>query len=390
VSVTPLAARSPAAVRDALVRRGIDTAHAEAASRGLAPVALVLEGLCADARGAVAAAAARLGIEAWSGADWILLAGSAARLGRMTRPGRGPLPAEIREELRRFLAGVMAPPAQWATARGGIPLDRPLVVAILNVTPDSFSDGGRYLDPDAALCHAAALLEGGADMLDIGAESTRPGRPAPVSAEEEWRRLEPVLEELVRRFPHVPLSVDTVKGETARRGLEAGAWAINDVSALRLDPAVADACAAHGAGLVLMHSRGTVEDMASYDRARYHDVVAEMVAELRAAVDCATAREVPPERLVLDPGLGFSKTPEQSWEALRGLPALAALGFPVMVGPSRKRFLGVVAGSEPAARDRATAAACVAAYFLGASLFRVHDAGLAREALDVARAAGGA
>lgn len=276
--------------------------------------------------------------------------------------------------------------AGWPMARGTLPLDRPIVVGILNVTPDSFSDGGRWLDPGHALAHAEALVAEGADMLDVGAESTRPGQPPPVPPDEEWRRLRPVLAGLAQRLPQVPLSVDTVKAETARRALEAGVWAVNDVSGLRLDPGIADACAATGAGLILMHSRGTVRTMASDEHAVYQSVTAEVVAELRAAIARALAAGVAEERIVLDPGLGFAKRPEHSYRILHDLPALLTLGRPVMVGPSRKRFLGVATGRDVHARDVATAAACLTAYELGARLFRVHAPGPVRDALAVADA----
>jgi dihydropteroate synthase len=277
--------------------------------------------------------------------------------------------------------------AAWEMRRGALSLERPVVVGIVNVTPDSFSDGGRHLEPDRALAHAEALMADGAAMLDLGAESTRP-HTTPVSEAEEWRRLEPVLTGVVLRFPELPVSVDTVKATTARRALDAGAWAINDVSALRLDAGVADACAEHGAGLVLMHSRGDVPTMATYQHATYQDVTAEVSRELRAAVTLAEQRGVPRGRLVLDPGLGFSKTPEQSYRALGGLPALACLGLPVMIGPSRKRFLGAATGRDVAERDVATAAACVVGWLLGARLFRVHAVAPARDALAVAYASG--
>lgn len=268
-------------------------------------------------------------------------------------------------------------------ARGALSLERPVIVGILNVTPDSFSDGGRFLDPERALAHAVALVEQGAHMLDVGAESTRPGRPEAVPAAEEWRRLGPVLERLAAQLPEVPVSVDTVKGEVALRALDAGAWAINDVSGLRLDPGIAQACAAAGAGLILMHSRGSVRTMATYDDAVYDDVTQEVVTELRAALERAQALGMPRERVVLDPGLGFAKRPEQTYEVLRHLPALVGLGRPVMVGPSRKRFLGTVTGRSVAERDVATAAACLAAYELGARLFRVHAVAAVRDALAV-------
>jgi dihydropteroate synthase len=274
----------------------------------------------------------------------------------------------------------------WKTARGLIPLDWPVIAGILNITPDSFSDGGRFLEPAAALRHAEEMIGQGADLLDLGAESTRPGRPEPVSAAEEWRRLEPVLRELVRAFPDTPLSVDTVKSETARRALDAGAWVVNDVSGLRADEQIAAVCAAAGAGLILMHSRGTVSDMATYDHATYQDVPGEVTAELGASLALAERHGVARKAIVLDPGLGFSKRPEHNYAALRGLGQLAALGPPVMIGPSRKRFLAAATDAPVAQRDPATAAACVAGYFLGAGLFRVHNVGLAREALTIAHA----
>ena len=274
----------------------------------------------------------------------------------------------------------------WKTARGIIPLDWPVIAGILNITPDSFSDGGRYLEPAAALRHAEVMVGDGADLIDLGAESTRPGRPEPVSAAEEWRRLEPVLRELVRAFPDTPLSVDTVKSETARRALDAGAWVVNDVSGLRADEKLAAVCAAAGAGLILMHSRGSVTDMATYDHATYQDVPQEIAAELSASVAVAERHGVARETMVLDPGLGFSKRPEHNYSALRGLDRLAGLGFPVMIGPSRKRFLAAATDAPVEQRDPATAAACVAGYFLGAGLFRVHNVGLAREALTIAHA----
>jgi dihydropteroate synthase len=269
--------------------------------------------------------------------------------------------------------------------RGRLALDRPQVVGILNVTPDSFSDGGRFAEPAVALEHAERMAAAGMGMVDVGAESTRPGA-ARVPADEEWRRLAPVLDGLARRLPSLPISVDTTRADVARRALEAGAWAINDVSALRLDPALAEVCARFDAGLVLMHSRGSTTDMATYTWATYDNVPATVAEELSHAVDRAVAGGVPRERLVVDPGLGFAKTPEQSLAVLRDLGALVELGLPVMIGPSRKRFLGTITGRGVAQRDAATAAACALGYLLGASLFRVHAVEPAKDALAVAHA----
>jgi dihydropteroate synthase len=275
----------------------------------------------------------------------------------------------------------------WRTARTDIPLGRPLLVGILNVTPDSFWDGGRHADVEAAVRHAAALLEHGADILDIGGESTRPGARA-VSAAEEIERVVPVLDAVLRRWPDVPLSVDTVKGDVARAALDAGAAIVNDVSGLRLDGALADAVAAHGAGLILMHSRGTVESMARYELAEYGaDPVGAVRRELGEAVARARSAGVADDAIVLDPGLGFAKRTEHSLAVLAGLPRIADLGFPVLVGPSRKRFIGDVAGGLDAAeRLEGTVAACVLAFMNGALLFRVHDVAPVRRALLLAEA----
>ena len=275
----------------------------------------------------------------------------------------------------------------WRTARGPVALDRPVVMGVLNVTPDSFWDGGRHAGLDAALRQAERLVAEGADILDIGGESTRPGAE-PVPAAEERARVVPVMEAVVREWPELPVSVDTVKAEVARAGLDAGAAIINDVSALRLDPALAGVCAGAGAGVVLMHSRGAVDTMASYDTAGYGpDPVAEMVAELEAALDRAAAAGIADAAVVVDPGLGFSKRTAESVAAIRSLDRFLALGRPVLLGPSRKRFVGELAGGVPA-EDRlpGTLAACVVGLAAGARLFRVHDVGPARQALDVAEA----
>jgi dihydropteroate synthase len=270
----------------------------------------------------------------------------------------------------------------WRTARRSLPLDASLVVGILNVTPDSFSDGGRHLDPDAAVRAGAGMREAGADLLDVGGESTRPGASAPDEAE-ELRRVMPVIERLARDVG-LPISIDTRRSGVARRALDAGAEIVNDVSGFAHDPAMAAAVVATGAGVVLMHLRGEPGTMDAL--ARYDDVATQVAAELSERRDCALAAGVPPEAIVLDPGLGFAKNVEHNLSLLNHLDAIVALGHPVMVGPSRKRFLGVVTGRGVDARDAATAAACVAARLRGAVLFRVHDVASAREALTLADA----
>lgn len=273
----------------------------------------------------------------------------------------------------------------WRTARGWVDLGRPVVVGILNVTPDSFWDGGRYAGLDAALAAAEGMLGAGADAIDLGGESTRPGARA-VAASEEMARILPVLRELVRRWPTVPITIDTVKAEVARAALEEGAAGINDVSGLRLDPAMAEVVAGAGAGLVIMHSRGPVERMARYEMAQYGpDPVGDVVAELAAARDRALEAGVHRDAIVLDPGLGFSKRTEHSVAMLAHLDRIITLGHPVLIGPSRKRFIGELGGGLPVdQRLEGTIAACVFGLLRGARLFRVHDVGAIRRALDVA------
>jgi dihydropteroate synthase len=275
----------------------------------------------------------------------------------------------------------------WLTARGTLALDRPLIAAILNVTPDSFHDGGRHATMAAAVAHAERLLADGADILDVGGESTRPGA-SPVDAAAERARVVPVVDAIVRRFPDVPISIDTVKAEVARAALDAGATIINDVSGLRIDPAMGAVVAAAGAGIVLMHSRGTIATMASYTLAQYgEDVVGTIAAELGAAAERALDDGVPHAAIVLDPGLGFSKRTEHSIAVLAHLDRIIGLGWPVLVGPSRKRFVGDVAGGLPAEeRLEGTLAACVASLLAGARIFRVHDVVATRRAIAVAEA----
>jgi len=277
--------------------------------------------------------------------------------------------------------------AVWMTARGGLSLSRPVIMGIVNVTPDSFWDGGRHAGVAAALAHAERLVAEGATVLDVGGESTRPGAQ-PVSAEEEIRRVVPVVRALAAHLPDVPVSVDTVKGEVARAVLAEGAAIINDVSGLRLDPDLGEAVAAAGAGLVLMHSRGTVAEMASYAVATYEgDVVEAVRAELVEGLERARRAGIADAAVVLDPGLGFAKRTEHSVAVLAHLDRLLELGRPVLVGPSRKRFIGQLSGGLPAEeRLEGTLAACVVALLAGARIFRVHDVRSVHRALDVAEA----
>ena len=281
-----------------------------------------------------------------------------------------------------------AVPLAWRTAAGVVRLDRPVIAGILNVTPDSFWDGGRHAGVDAAVRHAAALVEDGADLIDIGGESTRPGA-ARVDDSEEIGRVIPVVEAVHARWPAVPLSVDTVKSSVAQASLDAGAAVINDVSGLRLDAALGRVIARAGAGAILMHSRGDVDRMARYELADYGaDAVADIRAELSDAVGRAHAAGIPDDAIVIDPGLGFAKRTEHSLELLAGLDRITSLGQPVLVGPSRKRFISEAARAALPVDQRleGTLAACVIALLHGATLFRVHDVAPARRALDFAHA----
>ncbi|HEV8447750.1 MAG TPA: dihydropteroate synthase [Gemmatimonadaceae bacterium] len=279
-----------------------------------------------------------------------------------------------------------APGNAWHHATGVLALDRPRIFGIVNVTPDSFSDGGRFVTLDEARRHADRLIAEGADVIDVGGESTRPQGAKTVDGDEEQRRVVPVIEAVRRDHPSMPISIDTTKAAVAYASLEAGASVVNDVSALRLDDAMARVCAAAGAGVVLMHSRGDVATMATYAHATYgDDPVGEVIAELRAAADVALNAGVAADRIVLDPGVGFSKKSETSIAALSELPRLVALGYPVLVGASRKRFIGEITGvAEPSERVAGTVGANVAALLRGARVFRVHDVKPSRDALDVA------
>jgi dihydropteroate synthase len=258
---------------------------------------------------------------------------------------------------------------------------RTLVMAIVNVTPDSFADGGARLDPDVAVRDAIAMAAQGADIIDIGGESTRPGAP-PLSADDELRRVLPVLEGLRGRID-VPISIDTYKSVVAERALDLGAVIVNDISALTYDPAIAEVIARRRAVVVLMHNRGRSADM--YARAVYSDVPTEVAAELADRARGAEAAGVMRNRIIIDPGFGFAKRAEHTLAMLAGLRTLATLGYPILVGPSRKSFLKAAVGDVPATeRLWATAAAVTASVLFGAHIVRVHDVA---EMVQVVRAA---
>lgn len=258
----------------------------------------------------------------------------------------------------------------------------PFLMGIVNATPDSFSDGGRFLDPEAAVAQALRLAAEGADLVDLGGESTRPGAP-PVPADEELRRVVPVIERLRARGFALPISVDTTKGAVARAALAAGADLVNDVSGLA-DPDLARVVAAARVPAVLMHTRGTPAEMQS--RAVYADVVAEVAAELRAVLDRAVAAGVDPASVILDPGVGFAKTAEHNVALLARVGELRALGRPLLVGPSRKSFIGKLTGAPVEDRVPGTLAAVTACVLAGVELLRVHDVAACRQAALVAAA----
>jgi len=260
----------------------------------------------------------------------------------------------------------------------------PVVVGILNVTPDSFSDGGDFLDPEAAAEHAAAMLDEGAGILDLGGESTRPGSDR-VSQEEEIRRVVPVIQRILAARPEAVISVDTYRADTATAALEAGARLINDVTALRGDPSMTSVVKEAACPVILMHMQGEPKTM--QDEPHYEDVVREVRDFLARRAELAISAGVRQENVILDPGIGFGKNLEHNLTLLRNLDAVVDLGFPVLIGASRKRFIGEITGVR-VARERffGTLATTVLAYERGVTYFRVHDVRANREALAVAEA----
>jgi dihydropteroate synthase len=258
---------------------------------------------------------------------------------------------------------------------------KPILMGIVNVTPDSFSDGGRFLDHEAAIGHGLRLLDDSADWLDVGGESTRPGAE-PVPLDEELRRVVPVIEGLRRRSA-APISIDTYKPETARAALAAGATVINDVTGFR-DPAMIELAVNSSAALVVMHMRGTPKTM--MEQAVYEDVIGELLGYFEERLDTLTKSGVDLERIILDPGIGFAKRRHQSLEIIRRIDRLVALGRPVLLGASRKSVIGEITGRREADRLAGTIATILAAWDRGVSMFRVHDVGAMRDALAVQRA----
>lgn len=254
--------------------------------------------------------------------------------------------------------------------------DSPLFMGIVNVTPDSFSDGGRFLQFDAAVQHALSLVAEGADLLDVGGESTRPGSD-PVPLDEELARVVPVVARLANATS-IPISVDTCKAEVARQALLAGARIVNDISGLRFDPEIVKVCRELGAGVVCMHIQGTPRTM--QDNPTYGNVVEEVLRYFAERLDALTTAGLPAESIVLDPGIGFGKTAEHNLELLAGIPRLRELGRPVLIGHSRKRFVKRVLGRPVDERLYGTIGISIAAAARGASVLRVHDVAASRDA----------
>jgi dihydropteroate synthase len=385
LKVTALAAHTPEAVRAALAARGWEAQPAWFAAIGIQPLVVLIEAITEDEREALVHWGAKAGTDVLTGEGWALVAGATSRLAPLARYDRAPPAlARLAPVLGRVLATRADPSRRWAIRGAELSLDQPAIIGIINVTPDSFSDGGQFATADAAVAHAERLRADGCQLLDVGGESTRPGAE-PVSAKDEIARVVPVIRELVRRGLG-PVAVDTRKAEVARAALDAGAAVINDVSGFTFDPALAGVAADAEAGVILMHMRGTPATMDSLAEYRGGHVAPEVAAELGALAERVESAGVARERIVVDPGFGFAKTAAHNFRLLDELATIVALGYPVAVGLSRKRFLGAVTGRPVEDRDRATAVVAALAWERGARLFRVHDVALTREALTLASA----
>ncbi|PLX83613.1 MAG: dihydropteroate synthase [Desulfuromonas sp.] len=315
----------------------------------------------------------------------VILIGSLKTLRQLCRrlPSQPFGLAELAADIGRLLQRLDHPPLHLEGRSCRLSLQRPLVMGILNVTPDSFSDGGCFASPERALQRARQMVEEGADIIDVGGESTRPGAP-PVALDEELDRVVPIVKAL-RRDLDVPVSVDTTKAVVAREAVAAGAEFVNDVSGLRFDPEMAETVARGGAGLFLMHTRGRPEQMQS--DTRYGDLLGEICDYLEHSLKLAREAGVSESKIALDPGIGFGKDLEGNLEILRRLGELRALGRPILLGTSRKSFVGTVLGrKEPGDRLSGTLATVALGVAQGARIFRVHDVGPAREAALMASA----
>ncbi len=390
----PLDLRDPGRAECELARVGADPAGVAKMRDKAGFVALRVDGLKAPAANILKQEMLSVGGDAAVGRGVIncsvertdaVILGTRKQVRALVRKLR-PQPFGLRvlaEQLAGFLQA--QPPGVFRWHGGQLDLSsRPLVMAALNVTPDSFSDGGDYFDRSAALDRALQMVDEGADLLDVGGESSRPGA-APVDEAEELRRVLPVVEHLASRVG-VPVSVDTYKAGVARRAVDAGASIINDISGLRMDPAMAATVAAAGCAVVVMHMRGTPRTMQT--DTGYDDLVGEVYAGLAGSLAVAEAAGVPRDRVWVDPGIGFGKSARGNLVLLQRLSEFAGLGCPVLVGASRKSFIGKTLGiDDPKDRVEGSLAAAVVAVWNGARVVRVHDVKATRRAVDLAWAA---
>jgi dihydropteroate synthase len=298
----------------------------------------------------------------------------------------------LAEPLREWLSPQQDPVASWYIPKPNQPGEqwllpfrahRPLIMGIINVTPDSFSDGGRFFDPAQAIAHGIQLVEEGAEILDIGGESTRPGSES-VDAKREAERVVPVIEALAAKVD-VPISIDTTKAHVADAALRAGATIVNDVSCMRFDPGLADVTARHQAHLILMHSRHKPKDM--QQAPHYDDLWQEILAELQTGLDIATKAGIPHHQLAVDPGIGFSKRQQDNHRLLREMRVMQAWGLPILIGASRKSFIGRILGTEASDRLAGSLASVGLAASEGAQFVRVHDVLATKQFIDVWHAA---
>ena len=338
---------------------------------------LSLGGDAAVARGTVACSIAR---------SDVILMGTLKQIQRFTEKiSAQPFGLSvISDRLREILNNVFAETFPLRTCRREMTLgERTLIMGILNVTPDSFSDGGRFSSPEEAVEEGIRMAEEGADILDVGGESTRPGSD-PVSPEEEMRRVIPVIQGIASRI-NLPLSIDTMKAAVAREALAAGAEIVNDVSAMGFDEAMAKVVADAGAAVVLMHMKGVPKSMQAGDLA-YGSLRGEIIAYLKERIEQAKEAGIDPAQIVVDPGIGFGKTTEDNMRLIKYLREFRVLGRPILVGASRKSFIGRVTGGEPAERDEGTAAAVTAAILNGGQIVRVHDVAKMKKVVTMADA----
>lgn len=289
---------------------------------------------------------------------------------------------ELAATLKTLLISMHKKPEIWRTSQRDLSLLRPLIMGILNVTPDSFSDGNRYLKPEAAVDRALEMIDEGADIIDIGGETTKPGAPG-ISAEEEALRVVPVIREITKKIS-CAISVDTWKSEVARAAVDAGAEIINDISGFTFDPAMPDLAARSGAAVVLMHTRGTPACM-QHDT-QYDDLLLEVTQGLAQSVGIATQAGVARDRISIDPGIGFAKDAVGNMELLRRLKEFSGFGLPLLIGTSRKGFIGKTLGREVTDRLFGTAATVAIAVANGANIIRVHDVAAMRDAAHMAHA----